>query len=288
MQRRCAFLTMDDMSGFVSDADLCIEPMAALGWQVNMLPWRTPDADWGDFDLVYICTPWDYPDDAAAFLGVLEDIDRSSARLVNSLDLVRWNLEKTYLLELESQGAAIVPSLWFSRFAEFDAEAAFDVHASEALVAKPVIGANAADTFVLERGAYSGVADSLAAAFANRPFFVQPFIESVRIEGEYSLFFFGGRYSHAILKSPKSGDFRTQEEHGAEILPVEPQATLRETAHDIVARIDPQPVYVRADFVRGNDDAFLLMELELIEPSLYLRTNDGAPRRFAEALTAGL
>ena len=105
-------------------------------------------------------------------------------------------------------------------------------------------------------------------------------------EGEYSLFFFGGDYSHAILKKPRAGDFRTQEEHGADILSIEAPAALVETARQVLGVVNPQPVYVRADFVRGDDGRFLLMELELIEPSLYLRTDAGAPMRFARAFDA--
>lgn len=279
---------MDDMSDFVSDADLSIAPMNALGWDVQMVPWRDKGARWDDFDLVYLCTPWDYPDDVHGFLEVLEDIDRSSAKLVNSLELVRWNLEKTYMRELESRGAAIVPSLWYSSFDEFDLDAAFAAHDAQSLVAKPVVGANAADTFVLDQSVDWTVMTSLASAFEDRAFFVQPFIESVRTEGEYSLFFIGGQYSHAILKAPKAGDFRTQEEHGAEITAVEPPAGLERTAREIVGMVEPQPVYVRADFVHGDDGRFLLMELELIEPSLYFRMHDGSAERFARALTASV
>lgn len=275
---------MDDLSDFVSDADLSIAPMNALGWDVQMVPWRA-DADWNAFDLVYICSPWDYPDDVEAFLRVLEDIERSDARLVNSLDLVRWNLQKTYLRDLESGGAAIVPSLWYSRFAEFSLDAALAAHDCDSLVAKPVVGANAVDTFVIQRSVGTKVMDALASAFEDRAFFVQPFVESVRSEGEYSVFFLGGRYSHAILKIPESGDFRTQEEHGAEILAIEPPKGLERTARNIVAMVEPQPVYVRADFVRGSDGSFLLMELELIEPSLYLRTHEGTAEQLATALT---
>ncbi len=274
------------MSDFVSDADLSIAPMNALGWEVQMVPWRAPDADWEAFDLVYICTPWDYPDDVDGFLGVLGDIERSRAKLVNSLELVRWNLEKTYLRELESRGAAIVPSLWYSRFDEFSLDDALVEHGCDSLVAKPVVGANAADTFVVERSTDAIVVDALASAFEDRAFFVQPFIESVQSEGEYSVFFLGGRYSHAILKIPESGDFRTQEEHGAEILAIEPPEGLERTARDIVAMVKPEPMYVRADFVRGSDGRFLLMELELIEPSLYLRMHEGAAEQFAKVLSS--
>ena len=105
-------------------------------------------------------------------------------------------------------------------------------------------------------------------------------------EGEYSLFFFGGEYSHAILKKPRQGDFRTQEEHGAEILGVQAPGDLVATAHNVVSLVEPQPAYVRADFVRDDAGRFLLMELELIEPSLYFRADPESAARFAEALVS--
>ena len=283
MSRRCAYLTMDDISGFVSDAELSFEPMAELGWSVEMVPWRS-DTDWNDFDLVYICTPWDYQNDVAAFLAVLETIEMSSAILVNGLDLVRWNLEKTYLRELEIRGAAIVPSVFFEHFDAERVSACFAAHGTDKIVLKPVVGANADNIFVLTSPLSDDNVGQLDRVFAARPFFVQPFIESVQSEGEYSLFFFGGDYSHAILKKPKPGDFRTQEEHGADILSVEAPAALVETARHVLGVINPQPVYVRADFVRNGGNRFLLMELELIEPALYFRTDPGSAGRFARAL----
>ena len=284
MDRRCAYLTMDDMSNFVADSDLSFAPMAELGWEVEMVPWRR-DVDWNDYDLVYICTPWDYQNDVTAFLGVLEAVERSSAKLVNSLKLVRWNLEKTYLRELEMRGADIVPSLFFDRFDADRVAACFSAHRSGRIVLKPVVGANADHIFVLSEPLSEDVIGELRQTYESRPFFVQPFIDSVQSEGEYSLFFFGGDYSHAILKKPRTGDFRTQEEHGADILSIEAPPALVETARFVVGVVSPQPVYVRADFVRDADERFLLMELELIEPSLYFRTDPGSARRFAQALT---
>ena len=284
MQRRCAYLTMQDISGFVSDAELSFAPMAQLDWDVEMVPWRS-DVDWSDYDLVYICTPWDYQNDVAGFLDVLETIEDSSARLVNSLDLVRWNLEKTYLRELEMRGADIVPSRFFDNFDEKRVIACFDAYGTDAIVLKPVVGANSDNIFVLTGPVPEDVVTELRHIFANRPFFVQPFIDSVQSEGEYSLFFFGGEYSHAILKKPKQGDFRSQEEHGADILSVEAPAALVETARHVLGVVNPQPVYVRADFLRGKGERFLLVELELIEPALYFRTDPESATRFARALT---
>jgi hypothetical protein len=113
-------------------------------------------------------------------------------------------------------------------------------------------------------------------------------MDRVLSEGEFSTFFFNGEYSHAILKKPEEGDFRTQEEHGADIRSVEAPQDLVDTAHDVVALVEPLPVYVRADFVRGDDERFLVMELELIEPSLYLRYDPGSAMRFARALAAAV
>ena len=284
MGRRCAYLTMDDISGFVSDAELSFAPMAELGWDVETVPWRS-DVDWDAYELVYICTPWDYQNDVAGFLDVLATIENSSARLVNSLDLVRWNLQKTYLRELEMRGADIVPSRFFERFETARVAACCDAYGSDTIVAKPVVGANADNIFVLTRPLPDDVIAELSRVFADRPFFVQPFVDSVRSEGEYSLFFFGGEYSHAILKKPEPGDFRTQEEHGADILSVEAPTALVETARQVLGVVSPQPVYVRADFVRGAGERFLLMELELIEPALYFRTDPGSAGRFARALS---
>ena len=284
MGRRCAYLTMDDIGNFVIDSDLSFAPMADLGWEVEMVPWRRA-VDWDDYDVVYICTPWDYQHDVAAFLSVLEAVERSSARLVNSLELVRWNLEKTYLGELEMRGADIVPSLFFDRFDADRVAECFAAHDAGKLVLKPVVGANADHIFVVTDPLSDEVVDELRQTYERRPFFVQPFMNSVQSEGEYSLFFFAGDYSHAILKKPRAGDFRTQEEHGADILSVEAPAALVETARHVLGVVNPQPVYVRADFVRDSGERFLLMELELIEPSLYFRTDPGSAGRFARALT---
>ena len=286
--RRCAYLTMRDPGDFVTDYDLSFNAMADLGWQVDTVDWRDTSITWDDYDAVYICTPWDYPQHTARFIEVLETIDRSSARLVNDLSLVRWSLAKTYLRDLEARGAAIVPSLWFDDIDATDFAGWFTALGTETLVIKPTVGANALDTYVVTNPISAEIQSHLLDAFAGRPFFVQPFVANIQSEGEFSLFFFGGEFSHAILKLPKAGDFRVQEEHGADILPVAPPRALIDAAEQVLALVEPPPVYVRADFVRGDNDQFWLMELELIEPSLYLRTDADAAARFAVAFDAHL
>jgi hypothetical protein len=282
-ERRCLFLTMEDTGGWFIDADLAFEPMAALGWHCEWMPWKTAGVDWNAWDAVYIAAPWDYPQDLQRFMGVLGEIDASSAILVNDLSLVKWSISKTYLRDLESRGAAIVPSRWFDNWTDVAGlDSCFDAF-GENLIAKPVVSTNATDTFLLTRPLATETLALLQKTFATRPFVVQPFIDAIRSEGEYSLFYFGTDFSHAIQKVPKRGDFRVQEENGAEIIAVEPEAALRETGDFVMGLVYPLPVYCRCDFVRDANGRFLVMELEMIEPSMYLRLLADAPRRFAKA-----
>lgn len=273
---------MQNPGDFVTDYHLSFEPMERFGWEVECVPWRS-GRDWNDFDAVYICTPWDYPEHVSEFMQVLEAIDASRAVLYNDLAIARWNLEKTYMRDVEARGDDIVPSTWYDHFDAAQVPGYFDEHNTDRVVIKPIVGANAKDTFVLRNTVDASLLATLQTTFSGRRFFVQPFIENIRSEGEFSLFFFNGEYSHAIQKIPKAGDFRVQEEHGADIITVAPSAALQDIAHTVFSHIEPLPVYGRGDWVRGPDGRFLLMELELIEPSLYLRTDSGAAARFAAA-----
>ena len=281
--KRCAYLTMRDTEGWAIDADLAFPKMADLGWQVDAIPWRTADADWGRYDAVYIGVPWDYPQDPERFMTLLEEIDRSTALLVNDLALVRWSVAKTYRRDLEKRGAAIVPSLWHDAMSPAVLSAAFESHRTDRIIVKPVVSTNATDTYRLTRERAEALEEELETTFRDRPFVVQPFIESILNEGEYSLFYFNRELSHATRKVPRAGDFRVQEEHGADLTSLEPGQALVDTGNHVIELVEPMPMYARADFVRGPDGRFLVMELELIEPSLYLRMDSQAPARFAEA-----
>lgn len=280
MMRRAAFLTMDDPADFVVYDHLAVAPLAARGWAIDAVPWRAR-TDWGAYEAVVIRSPWDYQRDPAAFLDVLAAIDASPARLANPLDVVRWNLDKTYLRDLAARGVPIVPTAWGDGLPDPDALRA--ALGADEIVVKPTVGANADDTFRLPPGADPGPA---RAAFTDRPFLAQPFVRSVVEEGEFSLFHFFGRYSHAILKTPAWGDFRVQEEHGGRIQAVTPEPALRAAADAALDGLPPL-LYARSDWVRIPDgaagDSWALMELELIEPSLYFPYDAASPARFADA-----
>ena len=259
--------------------------MAELGWRVSTVSWRQTTIPWSRFEAVIIRSTWDYWDDVPGFLEALARIDRQT-RLANPLDLVRWNLAKTYLRDLQGQGVGIVPTLWLDGLQGRSAEACADGLAAEEFVVKPVIGANGQDAFRFSKHEDPARWGLITNHFRNRDCMVQPFMHNVLAEGEYSLFYFSGDFSHAILKVPAAGEFRSQEERGAEILAVVPEQRLLLRGGQALAAVAPTPLYARIDFVRNAARDFEVMELELIEPSLYLRMDPAAPEGFARAIDA--
>jgi hypothetical protein len=279
--KRCAFLTTANLAGFVTDDVLAEAPLADLGWSVSHVPWQQSE-DWGRYEAVVLRSTWDYHKHPEEFLQVLETIDRSGARLANPLELVRWNARKTYLRDLEEQGLPVVPTVWDRR----PDAGLFDELDTNEIVVKPVISASAFHTYHLKRDQDRSA--EMEAAFAGREIMAQPFLRSIVEEGEYSLFFFGGEISHSVLKSPKEEDFRVQEEHGGLIRKTDPPRPLVELGHRLVESLPVPPLYARVDLARLDSGAYALMELELIEPSLYFRTDPESPGRFARAFEAWL
>lgn len=280
--KQLAFLTLDDPGDFVIDDQHAIAPLAGLGWHTSVVSWRQTRVPWRDYTAVLIRSTWDYWDDVDGFLEVLDSIDNAT-RLANPMPLVRWNLAKTYLRELENKGIRIVPTLWPERLDAVSLATLCDQLASDEVVIKPVVGANGVDAFRLARDLGREQWAQITARVRQRRFMVQAFMPAILNEGEYSLVFFNGEFSHAILKVPAKGEFRSQEERGAAIHPVMPENALLHAARRALATI-ATPLYARIDLVRDQDDDFAVMEFELIEPSLYLRTDPGAAMRFARAV----
>jgi glutathione synthase/RimK-type ligase-like ATP-grasp enzyme len=281
----CAFLTLDDPTGYGIDDDLTYEPLRQLGWRVEPVPWRKRGVAWGGFDAVVIRSTWDYETDPEAFLDVLDDIERSGTPLFNGLGLVRWNISKTYLRDLEGRGVPIVPTLWRERLAPGELAGLMEEIDAPEVVVKPVVGAGARGAYRLDGRGAVGQAGSVEAYYASRSLMAQPFLRAIEDEGEFSLIYFGGAHSHTMLKTPTAGDYRVQEHYGGLIRSVRPDQALLAAGELVLRALDEVPLYARVDLVRADDgDRFWLMELELIEPALYFRRDPGAPGRFAREL----
>lgn len=278
---KVAFLSMDSLDGYSCYDDLLIEPLKKFDWQVETVSWKSKNTNWKDYDCVIVRSTWDYQDSPKEFLQVLEEIN-SLTRLENNLEIIKWNMDKNYLRDLETKEIKIVPSLWRENFNEGESISFFDVLESDEIIIKPTVSASAFNTFRIKRSNLDTYISILDTAFNSRPFLVQSFEKNIIDEGEYSLFYFGGKYSHTILKTPKPDDFRVQEEHGGILKLVQPEDEMKVSAEKILKEIQTNLLYARIDFVRTEENDFALMELELIEPSLYINMDAESPKRFAE------
>ena len=282
MKKRCAFLTMEDRAGFFINDHLLFEPMQRAGWAVQEIPWDQDGVEWARFDAVVIRSTWDYQNKPEAFLNTLQTIENET-QLFNPTAICKWNLTKTYLRDLQSCGVKIVPTNWLAVLTENELETAREWFQSSRLIAKPQIGANADDTYVIDLD-NPGSFERPLRTFCDKPLLLQPFVDSIQSEGEYSLFFFGGEFSHAIIKTPATGDFRVQEEHGGQIKSIFPADNLLQLGEKALRTIGQTLLYARVDIVVLSDESPAVIELELIEPSLYFDQCDNAAEMFANEL----
>lgn len=282
MLKKAALLSTDNLENFFTYDKLLIEPMKQFGWLAEEISWRDKTVNWSNYDAVIVRSTWDYQHDSENFIKVLHKIN-SSTHLENNLDLMKWNMNKKYLYDLQNKGVHIVETLWKNKFDRSDAVNYFEQLGAEEIIIKPNISASADNTYRLNKDALTASFDILENTFSKREFMIQPFIKNIIEEGEYSLFFFNGRYSHSVLKIPKDNDFRVQEEHGGNIQPVTASELIVISAQNIINKLPTIPLYARVDLVRVNNNQFALMELELIEPSLYLNKDSEAPLKFVKA-----
>jgi len=272
---------MDSLEGFSCYDHLLYEPLNKLGWKAQQVSWKSKDIDWNDYDSVIVRSTWDYQDEPEKFLKVLEQINDSKAVLLNDIEVMKWNMNKNYLFDLAKKGVSIPPTLLLDEYDYNKISKSFNEFQCDEIVIKPLISASAFNTFRIRKNNLNDYNDNLQSTFRNRSFLIQPFLTSIIDEGEYSLFYFGGKYSHTILKTPKTEDFRVQEEHGGILKLVEPEKQMKSVAENSLKFI-PKLLYARIDLARTEKDNFVLMELELIEPSLYFNMAPESAAFFAQ------
>lgn len=253
--------------------------MEARGMALTEIDWRAPIEAFVDFPLVLVGTPWDYQDAEAVFLGKLDALEEAGIRVCNPAALVRWNARKTYLKDLAKRGAATIPTIWLERATADDVARALDAFGSEAVVAKRQVGAGAEGQSIHQ-------ADALDPAWKmEQPMMLQPYLDQITREGEYSFLFVDGAFSHALLKRAAAGDYRVQSIYGGTEEALTPSPADLAAAQSVVEAVPfDTPLYARIDMVRGNDGALMLMEAEMIEPYLYPEQGPQLGVMMAEAI----
>jgi glutathione synthase/RimK-type ligase-like ATP-grasp enzyme len=266
-----------DLEALFEDDRLLIEALRRRGVEAQSVAWPD-DVDWTRFDLAVVRSTWDYVDRLPEFLDALARVESSGCRVRNPLDAVRWNSDKRYLDELARRGAPVVPVI---RSTPSDPDAAVRAVAAagwDELVAKPSVGVGGSGVTRLPA---AGLSEFLSSA--RDEMLVQPFAPAVLDEGEYSFAVIGGEVSHALRKRPAAGDFRAHGIYGGTVAPHAPTPSDLAEVRELVALLPFDLDYARVDVVRF-EGRLSVLELELIEPMLYLASAPGSADRLAAAI----
>lgn len=271
----------------LDERKLITQALEDLGLKVHCTAWDDPQYDWSQTRAVVFRTIWDYFERYEEFSAWL-DVVKTKTQLVNSYDLIQWNIDKHYLKDLQDKGLAIVPTEYvdtgsYRSIAEVCLERDW-----QDVVIKPAIAGGAFHTHKVlefERADYEEVFENLV---AERDMLIQPFVPTISSRGEASLMVFNGKFTHAILKKPKKGDYRVQDDWGGTVHPYSPTQEEITFAEYCFKACNTMPAYGRVDILWGKNGDILLGELEIVEPELWIRNDPASARQFAQGVLEAL
>lgn len=278
-------VTCRQQPGLQPDDEPLRAALAARGAEVVTAPWNGPFEPFARAELVVVRSTWDYQQHAEAFVAWLDRLDTIDGVVVNKPSLMRWNARKNYLLDLAARGAPLPPTRLVRPDADAIAAGLDELGLDEGVV-KPVFGAGASGLSIVRRDDRAGLVR--AAATLGGDGLLQPLLAHVRDTGETSLTFFAGEFSHAVTKTPAAGSILVQAEHGGSTRAVQPSADDVELARSVLALLPSAPLFARVDMLLPATGPRSLMEVEVLEPELFVRFAPGAEQRFAELLLARL
>ena len=282
-----AFVTCWKLPEMHADDRLTADVLRGRGLCVVSAVWDDPAVDWRRYRCVVIRSTWDYHHHQDRYAAWLRRCADDGVRLWNPSTAVLANMNKRYLSDLEQRGVEVVPTEYLDIGHGLSLRGLLERRGWDRAVVKPAVSASAYRTW----------RTTLATADRDQPAFeedsdqhevlVQPHVEEIVTRGEWSLVFLAGQYSHATIKRPAAGDFRVQEELGGHSSPADPPDHVIESARHILS-LSPSPLlYARVDGVE-RERQFMLMELEINEPYLFLGSSPGAAVRFADAIETAL
>jgi glutathione synthase/RimK-type ligase-like ATP-grasp enzyme len=266
---RIALATCDAWPALYGDEQSLPSAFSAAGVEARIVSWSDPAVDWRTFDRVAVRSTWDYFERIAEFRAWLDRLDALGVPLCNPTATVRWNFDKRYLRELESRGATLLPTSFLDAGARADLAALVRERGWSDAILKPAVSGGAYRTHRFAAAGAPALQPELDGILAQSGALIQPYAPEIAAEGEWSLLFFGGAFSHAAIKTPARGDFRVQTQFGGEYRVATAPPAMLEAARRIVAALPVPIAYARIDGLRRGDD-FVLMEVEAIEPYLFL------------------
>jgi len=280
---RIALVTCQKLPELSPDDQVLQAALRRLGADAEGMVWDDPNVDWAGFDVAVVRSTWDYHLRLDDFRAWIDARERDGSRVQNHPAVLRWNAEKTYLAELERRGVPVVPTAWVPQGSSLGLGDVADISGWNDIVVKPIVSASAHGTWRASAPFDGETEHRFRDELRTRSLMVQPMLREVAEHGELSLMFIGGRFSHAVRKLPRAGDFRVQREHGGSATLVEPEAEIVRAAARALASSPAPTLYARVDGCDVNG-RFLLMELELLEPSLFFTCSPAAATDFAREI----
>ncbi len=277
---RLAIVSYERPTAHDADFDFLAPVLRRGGAEVTAPAWSDPKVDWEGFDLIMLSATWDHTRRLQDFRAWLKLVDRAGT-LLNPRKTIEWNLDKRYLRELEEGGVPTIPTVWTEPGNEDEIEAAVAELGWGDVVLKPVIDAGARRLARADAAMVGRILRSL-----DEPGMAQPFLASVEREGELSVVLIEGEPSHALRRRPAAGDFRSQSGYGGSQELVEAPVEALEISRQALRLAPGEPIYARVDLLADPDGALRVIELELIDPELYLGLEPSSSTKLARALVA--
>ncbi|MDP1678225.1 MAG: hypothetical protein Q8L88_15315 [Bacteroidota bacterium] len=265
----------------LTEDELFRSALEKKGLRVHRIDWTNKEFDWSTTKSILFRAVWDYTQRFEGFLKFLDFVSTKTL-LINSLETILWNLDKHYLRDLQNRGINIPQTNYIEKG---DATTLLNLHKDQNLtetILKPVISAGARHTYRLNSDNLAEHEPIFQELIANEAMMLQPFLHSIIVRGEITLIVIGGKYTHAILKKAKAGDFRVQDDFGGTVVSYDPSQEEISFAEHVVSVCSPIPSYARVDMIADNDGNLAVSELELIEPELWFRFEPTAANSLAE------
>ena len=276
-----ALVTDRDHKHLVFDDRLLIKPLIKAGFKVFPVIWDDPKINWRNFQVTVFRSAWDYYLKIEKFIAWLDKLEVEKIKVFNPVNIIRWNIDKRYLLDLEKLGIKIIPTFLND----------IDKGRSLTNLSRCDLGTNTADIIIKPRFGASGYqVKKLSLRQLNKipeGFIVQPYLKEIEDSGELSIVFINNHYSHCVRKQPKKGDFRTSYEFGAKWTLEKLDQKLVKNAENIIKILDKNLLYARIDAIELNGK-LILMELEVTEPFLFLSWHLPSVQLFVDSLAAKL
>ena len=282
-----AYYKPDNITPYIQnillEQELLKSAFEAQGLKVDITYWDNPSYEWQQTKSVLFRTVWDYFERFDEFWDWLEQV-KTKTRLINSYELIKWNIDKHYLRDLKNNGIQVVPTYFADRGNNISLQEIANLNDWKHIVIKPAISASAFNTYKITNDEIEQKEQLFHELLQTHDMLIQPFFPTISELGEASLMVFGGKFTHAILKKAKAGDFRVQDDFGGTVHDYNPTQEEIKFAEKVFQSCTSLPIYGRVDIVWDSNKHIYLSELEIIEPELWIRNRPESANKIAEVV----